>query len=55
MQVDCVLRPACTHSMCFNSHQMSGFVCVDPEVNKFEQIFSNGHQMSLAEGLYSDV
>ena len=43
----CVL-PACADRMCFNNDQMSAPVGVRPEVNKFEQFSSDGHQMSLA-------
>ena len=34
--------------MCFNSHQMSAPVGI-PKVNKFEQVLSDGHQMSGRE------
>ena len=47
--VRCVL-PACADHMCVNSHQMSASVWGCPEVNKFEQVFSDGHPMSLAGG-----
>ena len=36
--------------MCFNNHQMSAPVVGGPEVNKFDQVSSDGQQMSLAGG-----
>ena len=39
--------------MCFNNNQMSvqvGEGVVDPEVNKFEQVSSDDHQLSLVGG-----
>ena len=43
---------------CFNSHQMSAPVLGGTKVNKFEQVFSGGHQVSPVGGmgfLYSEV
>ena len=39
--------PTC-HYTSFGDHQMSVQVEGDPQVNKFEKISSDGHQMSLA-------
>ena len=44
--------PACADRNCFNSHQMT--VAGGPQVNKFEQVSSGGHQMSLAGNLGQD-
>ena len=41
--------------MWFNNHQMSPQVGAGPEVNKFEQVSSDDHQMSLVGSLYSEV
>ena len=44
------IPPICTDHTCFNGHQMSALVGV-LEVNKFEQVSSDGYQMSIARGL----
>ena len=52
-------RPHADHA-CFSSHQMSALG--EAEVNRFEEVSSHGHQMSLAgqaggcqRSLYSEV
>ena len=40
----------CADHTCFNSHQMSVLVAWILEVNKFEQVSCDGHQMLLAGG-----
>ena len=41
--------PTCANHACFNSHQMSAPGGL--EVDKFDQVSSDGHKISLAEGL----
>ena len=46
--VGCLL-PICTNCTCFNSHQMSALVVGEGAgMNKFEQVSSDGCQLSLA-------
>ena len=45
--VGCV-PSTCADRTCFDSHQMSATGGGHPEVNKFEQVSSDGHQMSQA-------
>ena len=47
--VGCVL-PTCANCTCFSSHQVSEVV-EGPEVNRFEQVSSDGCQMSLVGGV----
>ena len=47
--VGCV-PTACADHTCFNSHQMSVLVAWILEVNKFEQVSCDDHQMLLAGG-----
>ena len=42
------MPPACDDCTCFNSHQMSAPWVGGPVVNNFEQVSSDGHQMSPA-------
>ena len=46
--VGCI-PPTCDDCTCFNSHQMSAPWVGGPVVNNFEQVSSDGHQMSPAE------
>ena len=42
--------PTCTNCTCFNSHQMSALVVEEGAgMNKFRQVSSDGHQMSLED------
>ena len=41
--------------MCFSGHQMSVIWGWGPQVNKFEEVFSDGYQVSLAGDPMSDV
>ena len=46
--VGCV-PPAHAYHTCFNSQKMPA-LCGGPQVNKFQQVSSDGHQMSLTKG-----